>query len=523
MSIQKKNEGRINHASKNIVFGVLLKAYQTLLPFFIRTVMIHYLSMEYVGVNSLFTSILSVLNLAELGVGSAMVFSMYKPIAEDDRITICALMKLYKLYYRIIGIVILSIGLLILPFVPKLINGTVPGNMNIYVLYLLNLGATVFSYWLFAYKNSLLTAFQRSDIISKIQIVSSTIQYVSQIATLIIIKNYYVFLSIALFVQILNNILTAKVANKMYPDIQPKGRLDKETIKEINKRVKNLFTAKVGGVIVNSADSIVISAVLGLTSLAIYQNYFYIISAITGFSTVIYKAVTASIGNSIVMEDVDKNYEDFKTITFFCLIAYGICCSCFLCLLQPFMKIWVGEEHLLAFMMVILFCVYYYTCGLMNLFSLYKDAAGIWHQDRFRPLIEATCNLILNLILVRFIGLYGILLSTIVSMVFVSLPWLYRNLFKFVFNRSNREYTILMSLVIILEIIVCLADYLICACLPDHGMFMFIVKMIVCVVVAVVTHFIVFSRFKRFNKVIDLANRASGNKLVLVIRKFRHK
>lgn len=514
-------QSRIVNASRNIVFGIMLKAYQILLPFVIRTVMIYYLGMEYVGLNSLFTSILSVLNLAELGVGSAMVFSMYEPIAKNDTITICALMKLYKLYYRIIGLVILVAGLIILPFIPKLINGSVPGNMNVYILYLLNLGATVFSYWLFAYKNSLLMAYQRSNIISKIQIFSSSIQYAIQILVIIFIKSYYVFLVISLFIQILNNIITASASNKMYPKIQPHGMLNKVVIKQINQRVKDLFTAKVGGVVVNSVDSIVISAVLGLTSLAIYQNYFYIISAVIGFSTVIYKAVIASIGNSIVTENIDKNYDDFQTITLFCFFVFGICVSCFLCLFQPFMKLWVGETNLLSFKMVILFALYFYVYELESLFSLFKDAAGIWHQDRFRPLFGAGCNLCLNMIFVHIMGLYGILLSTIISMAFLSLPWLHRNLFKYVFRKSSVEYTKMVFTSFLIVVMIGFVDYIVCSFIPDQGVFVFVIKMAVCVIITLVMHLVMFSRFKRFNKVVELFDRATGGKIGIILRKIK--
>lgn len=506
-------QSRIVNASRNIVFGIMLKVYQTLLPFIIRTVMIYYLGMEYVGLNSLFTSVLSVLNLAELGVGSAMVFSMYKPIAQNDTNTICALMKLYKLYYRIIGFVIFVGGLIILPFIPELINGSVPENMNVYILYLLNLGSTVFSYWLFAYKNSMLTAYQRSDIISKIQIVCSSIQYATQILAIIVIKSYYVFLAITLFVQILNNIIISRVSDKMYPNMQPQGILDKDVIKQINHRVKDLFTAKVGGVVVNAVDSIVISAVLGLTSLAIYQNYFYMISAVIGFSTVIFKAVTASIGNSMVTENIDKNYDDFQTITLFCFFVFGICASCFLCLFQPFMKIWVGKTNLLPDLMVILFTIYFYVCELMNLFSMFKDAAGIWHQDRFRPLLEAACNLCLNLVFVHIMGLYGILLSTIISMAFLSLPWLYRNLFKYGFKKSSIEYTKMVFASFLIVAIICFLDYIVCSFIPNQGIIAFVIKMIVCIIITSIMHVVMFSRFKRFKKVVKLFDRAIGGKI----------
>lgn len=224
---------RTKNATRNIFFGILLKIYQILGPFILRTIFIYTLGMQYLGLNSLFTSVLSVLNLAELGVGSAMVFSMYKPIAEDDTKKICALMKLYKFYYRIIGLVILLVGLVLVPFIPKLISGEVPSDINIYVIYILNLLATVLSYWLFAYKNCLIGAHQRNDISSKISLVISTLQYIVQAVLLLVFKNYYLYLVITIATQIFSNIVTAYIANKMYPKYNAIGNLEKSETKTI--------------------------------------------------------------------------------------------------------------------------------------------------------------------------------------------------------------------------------------------------------------------------------------------------
>ena len=177
---------RTKNATRNIIFGLLQRVYQLLVPFVMRTAMIYWLGVEYLGLDGLFTSILSVLNLAELGVGSAMVYSMYKPVAEEDHKTICALMNLYKIYYRIIGFIVLIGGLIICPFVPQLISGGLPKGLNIYVLFLLNLATTVLSYWLFSYKNSLLQAYQRADIVSKVTMIVNTVRYILQFVLLIL-------------------------------------------------------------------------------------------------------------------------------------------------------------------------------------------------------------------------------------------------------------------------------------------------------------------------------------------------
>lgn len=324
---------RTKNATRNIIFGIILKGYQIVVPFLMRTAMIYLMGVKYLGLNSLFTSILQVLNLAELGVGSAMVYSMYRPIADDNNVVICALMRLYRTYYRVIGLVIAVIGGLLTPFIPKLISGDIPESINIYVLYLLNLGATVLSYWLYAYKNSILQAHQRTDVVSKVTLMTSTIQYGLQLLILWLFKNYYLYVIVLLATQALTNIVTAIWADKLYPQFKPKGDVVLKERKAINRRIRDLFTAKLGGTIVSSADTIVISAFLGLSMLAVYQNYYYIMNSVLGFVLIIYSSCTAGIGNSLVMESEEKNYFDFKGASVSTVAGFA---SYILCCLVPF-------------------------------------------------------------------------------------------------------------------------------------------------------------------------------------------
>ncbi|MCM1270583.1 MAG: oligosaccharide flippase family protein [Ruminococcus flavefaciens] len=435
---------RTKNASRNIFFGIVLKTYQIVLPFILRTIIVHELGTEYLGLNSLFTSVLQVLNLAELGVSSAMVFSMYKPVTENDATKICALLNLYKLYYRLIGLFILVVGLILTPFIPKLISGDIPNDMNVHVLYLINLTSTVFSYWLFAYKNSIFLAHQRTDISSKATIVTDTIKYGLQISFIYLTHNYYYYVLVLLAVQLLNNILIAILSNKLYPDYKPIGTLNSSEVMGIKQRIKDLFTSKLGGTIINSADTIVISSFLGLTTLAIYQNYYYILSAVMGFVSIIFNSITAGVGNSMILKSREENYHDFKVFTFLVCSVCGFCISCFVSLFQPFMTLWMGEDKLLPFLIVVLLVVYFWFYELIMAISVYKDAAGIWHSDRFRPLISGVVNLALNLVLVNFIHLYGIVLSSVLAMLFISLPWIIKNVFSEVFHFDIKEYCIML-------------------------------------------------------------------------------
>lgn len=498
---------RTKNATKNIVFGTILKLYQIIVPFLMRTAMIYLLGVEYLGLNSLFTSILQVLNLVELGVGSAMVYSMYKPIAKDDEVEICALMKLYKIYYRIIGSVILVLGMILCPFIPHLIKSNVPADMNVYILYILNLLATVFSYWLFAYKNCLLSAHQRTDVTSKITIIINTIMYVAQFLLLFIFRNYYFYVIALLLGQITINIATAFVVDKMYPNYQAKGNLPKEEIKEINKRVKDLFTAKIGGVIVNSVDTIVISAFLGLSTLAVYENYFYILKALIAIVAVIFSSCTAGIGNSIIMESKEKNFRDFNKFTFIIFWLAGLFSCCLIGLYQNFMILWVGKDLLLDFSCVICLVIYFFVYEINAVLLLYKDAAGIWHKDRFRPLVTALTNLILNLILVNVIGLYGVLLSTVLSSVIIGFPWLVQNLFTEIFKESPKKYLIKILKYTILTIITCVITYWACNLINCNTFITLIIKAIICVIIPNVFYAVTCYRSSEMQEAISLVKK----------------
>lgn len=500
-------ESRVGNAGRNVVFGMLLRGYQILMPFLMRTAIMYYMGKEYLGLNSLFGSVLLVLNLAELGVGSAMVYSMYQPIVDGDKREICALLKLYRKYYRLIGLLIAVVGLVLTPFIPYLVKAGVPSDINIYVIYLLNLLCTVMSYWLFAYKNSLLTAHQRNDIASKVMLATNTLQYLIQFFVVIGLKDYYIYLVVSIITQVFTNIITAYWATKLYPEYKPEGDLEPARIQGINGKIKDLFTMKLGVVIVSSVDSITISAFLGLTVLGVYGNYNYILTAVFGIIKVVFDSCTAGIGNSILTETPEKNYADLKKLTFVVLWLSGFCSVCLLCLYQPFMKIWAGEDNLLDYSAVICFVLYFFMDRMMQLLITYKDAAGIWHEDRFRPIITALVNLTLNVILVQIIGINGVLLSTVLSILFVGVPWILHNLFTVLFKRSMREYIQKLLLYSAVTLVVSVICILLCDLIADSGIFTLILKGIICCVVANILYFAAYFKTQEFGQAKSLVKR----------------
>ena len=507
---------RTQNTIKNIKAGLVLKIYQMVIPFAIRTIIIYVMGVQYLGLSSLFSSILNVLNLAELGVGSAMVFAMYRPIAHDDEETICALMRQYRKYYRVIGLVIGAAGLLLTPAIPHLITGDVPEGMNVYALYLLNLGATVLTYWMFAYKNCVLQAHQRTDICSSIAIVTYTLQCLLQIIVLVIYKNYYYYVIVALVAQAINNIVTAVMATKLYPQYRPAGKMSRDEIRTIRRKIMDIFTAKVGSVVLKSSDSIVISAFLGLSVLAIYNNYFFIVKSIIGVIEIILSSMMAGLGNSYVTETKEKNYMDLEKFTFMFLWLTGVCTCCFLGMYQPFMEIWTGSELMLGFGAVICFAAYFFVYTLNRLLSIYKDAAGLWHEDRFRPLVTAIVNVGLNLWWINTWGIYGVLLSTVVSMVLIGMPWIIQNLFMSFFGRSlMRRYVSHLLRHVLLTVAAGALVCGLCIWLPIGPWPKLIISALVSVIVPNVLFLICLRKDESFEQSVHFLDRITKHKLGL--------
>ena len=494
---------RINktkNASRNMVYTLIMRSLQMILPFIVRTVVIYYMGIRYAGLNSLFASILQVLNLTELGVGHVMIFSMYKPIAEDDSDTICALMALYRKYYRIIGGVVLAIGLALLPFLPYLVKfDTVPNGINVYILYLMYLGQTVFSYWLFAYRNCLFNAHQRVDILSKVSSIIIVIQYGLQILVVVTLGNYYIYTLIMIVMLIVNNIVVAILSKKMYPQYSPRGKLEKYEIKSINRRVKDLFINKLGSVVVDSADTIVISAFLGLAVLAVYQNYFFVLTSVVGIIGIIFTSLNAGIGNSLVLDSKKKNYKDFEKISFAFMWILGICVAVMFCLYQPFMYVWMGKGFLLPFEMMASFCIYFFVKEIEQLLSLYRNAAGKFHEDRFRTVVSAVVNLALNLILVRQFKLYGILFSTIVSFALIGIPWIIRILFTTVFEKKYwKRYCFKMAVYIVGIAAVSLIAYAACYCIHINKWVDLFLKALICFAITNILFIFMYRKSKLY-------------------------
>ena len=307
--------------------------------------------------------------------------------------------------------------------------------------------------------------------------------------------------------QIITNIYKAVVSKKIYPLYDPKGKLNKKEEKIIRRRVKDLFTSKLGSTITYSADTIIISGFLGLNLLAQYQNYYYIFTSVLGLVGVVYNATRAGIGNSFVCETKEKNLKDLKTFSFLIFGISTCCISCFLGMYQPFMILWVGEKNLLPFSIVICICVMFMLRYYKQLLMTYKDAAGMWHEDRFRPLIAGCANLLLNIVMVQFWGLYGVVLSTIISEFVIEIPWLIHNLFATVFGMSSKKYIFITIKYCMIALIIVVVSGVTTNLLPITGITFFIIRIILSLVIPITFLIVVYFKSEELKESMMIVKR----------------
>lgn len=502
------NENRTIKTVKNTISGFFNKIVNILMPFLIRTIIIYVLGMEYAGLNGLFVSILQVLNLAELGINTAVIYCMYKPMAMNDTQLLCALMKYIRKLYYIIGAVIAGGGLLLIPFLPHLINGSVPDDLNITVMYGIYLLYTVIGYFFYSYKATLLNAGQRVGVISNINTAIIFLQSVTQILTVVIFENYYCYLIMLPFFTLINNLWISFAVKRLYPEITCKNDLPESIKKDIGIHIKGLFVTRICNTTRNALDSIFISAFWGLTTVGIYGNYYYIMYAVTGILNSITTAMTASVGNSLATESIEKNYHDMKKFNFLFNWIVGFCTCCLLTMYQSFMKIWMGEEGLFPFNMVIIFCLYFYFLNIGSIRAVYHDAAGLWWEARYRAVLEAVLNLVLNFALTRTLGTFGTVLGTLISLVFVNYMYgaqiVFKNYFKGI---SVKQYFLDNGKYGLVTLLICFISFNISRKLTVEGLFGFIILLVMNVLIFNGIYFLFFNKTELYKESLSTIKR----------------
>jgi len=411
------NKSRTQNTKRIFSSGILNQLLNTVFPFINRTVIIYSLGSEFAGLSGLFSSILQVLSLADFGFSMVIVAYLYEPIARNDRDAINRILAWIRKIYYIVGCAILSIGALSTPFLTHFIHGSYPDSINIYVLFLIYLFNSGISYFLFAYKEVLLIADQRKDIISNIHSVVKVCVNALQFLVLIVFKNYYLYALLLIFGTIISNLLVNRVVKKRYPYLNISSGKAVITA-DVKKELIGLMINRLSNVSRNAFDSLIISSTLGLVAAAIYGSYYMIYNAVMGFTAIISGSMQASVGNSIVVKSEKENFGNLLDFSLLYSWITGWCSVTMACLYQPFMKLWVGEELMLSNTDMLLFAAYFYFINMNHMRNQYILGNAFWWKLKWAYLAEAIGNLVLNIILGKLFGITGVLIATILTIFF---------------------------------------------------------------------------------------------------------
>ncbi len=501
-----KNSRTVN-VIKNAIGGIGGQIFTSIFMFVCRTYFIKLLGATYLGINGLFSNILSMLSLAELGIGPAIVFSMYKPIAENDEIHVARLMNFYKNAYRIVALVVAVIGICLLPFLEFLIKDA-PDAVNLKLIFVLILSNTVVSYF-YAYKGSMLNADQKAYVTVIFRNIFSVVQNVLQIVVLITTGNFILYLITQIITTFLGNLCQAIYVDKKYPFLvkYKQERIDKSERADIMKRVRGMMMHKLGGFVLNSTDNLVISKFVGVIAVGIYSNYLMIINLVKTFVHQLSGSIGASVGNLIASESKEKSYSVFNSILLVYFWIYSFCTICFWVMFQPFIEWWIGDEFLLGGATLFLVLINFYCTGIQDCVNTFTNATGLFWETRHKPIFECIINLGVSVVLAYKIGIAGVFIGTLAS--YICTFWINPVLiFKKQFKKNVTVYFMKFIMYLIITVAVSLSLGAICNNIFDNAtLFTILMRALMCIVVPNLLYLILFGTTQEFRYCYNLVRK----------------
>lgn len=497
---------RIDNSLKNIKYTSLAQMVNFIIVFVSRRIFVHVLSTEYLGLNGVFSNILSMLSLAELGLGTAICFCLYKPIYDKDEKTINSIMLFYKKAYTLIGALVFIIGAALTPFLDFIVEElpTIPYIRLIYLLFVFNSAASYF----FVYKKTLLIADQKQYISNVIHQATVLIMNMLQIVFLLITHNYFSYLIIMIACTLGQNIFVSMLVNKRYPYLNLKNAepLDKATKKEVFKNIKAMTSHRVGGVVVNGTTNIIMAKFVSVVSVGLYSNYFLIKNTLISLVTILFQSITSSVGNlGAETDDGNKKESVFDALNLIGAWVIGFSSICLFILFNPFITLWVGDEYLFDVGIVSLIVVNFYMLGMRQPVLTTRDALGIFWYDRHKPIVESVINLVASIPLAIYMGVSGVLLGTLISTVTTSLwvePYV---LYKHGFKKKATSYFVKYLAYTFVTVFAGGVCIIICNSLTISNVYLlFVTKAIICAIIPNVIFLLAYFKTKPFKLLFNI-------------------
>ena len=481
-------KSRTYNSSLNLLSSFGKQMITLILGFVSRWFFIKILGASYLGINGLFANIISVLSMADLGFGSAIVYSMYKPLAENNERKLAALLQFYKRVYKVIALVISVIGFSLIPFLKYLVKLDTPIE-HIEIYYILFLANVIISY-LYSYKMCIITADQKDYLLNIYSFVFTIIQFVLQLVVLFALKNYIVYLVVQILCSFANNVFSSRKAVQHYPFIINKEKLSSAEKQEISKNIKSMFLYKIGGVLLNNTDNILISTLVGTITVGFYSNYSMIVQSIDTFARMFFSSINAGIGNLSVSEDIEYQFKIYKIVDFIAYMIYGFCTVCLFILMGDFIELCYGKEYRLETIICALIVINFYIPGIISANSVYRNATGMFKQMKYLLIITSFINLVLSVILGIKYGLFGIFLATGVSRLLTNVWYepmiLYK---KYIITHLSRDVILILVLVVV---------NFTCKICRHLNIVSFLVKTIICGATTLLLLIIIYWRTEEF-------------------------
>lgn len=435
------NTSRIENSIRNVKYTAIAQAVNFLIVFLSRRIFVIILSTEYLGLNGTFSNVISMLSLAELGLGSAICFCLYKPIYDKDEKTVNSIMAFYKKAYNLIGLIVLAVGSALIPFLNFIVE-ELPNIQHIRLIYFLFVLNSAVSYF-FIYKKTLLIADQKQYISNLIHQLFVFLINLFQIVFLLVTHNYFSYLVIMIAGTVIQNIAVSVIVDKRYKFLDCKNAepLSPEQRKEIFKKIGAMASHRVGGVIVNGTDNLIIAKCVSVVSVGLYSNYFLVKNTLISVISLMFQSITSSVGNLGAEEGSEKRREEvFDALNLIGAMVLGFSSVCLFVLFNPFVTLWVGKEYLLDLKTVGIIVLNFYMLGMRQPVLTVRDALGIFWYDRHKPIAESIINLVFSIPLAFKYGIFGVLIGTLISTVATSLwvePFV---LYKYGFNKKTFVY-----------------------------------------------------------------------------------
>lgn len=495
---------------KNMITAVSSNVLTIIVGLVAQAVFIKILGSEYLGLNGLFSNVISMLGIVELGMGSAIIYNMYKPIAENDHEKIKSLMQFYKKSYRIITLIISIIGIMIIPFIKYIVDiESITVDINVYLVYILFLLETICSYIL-SYKRSMLYADQKEYITNIIHMGYTVLVNTMQLTFLYFTHDYYLYLIIKVMMRLVENIVISSYVNRRYSYLLDNNvtKLDSKTEKDIFQKIRALFFHKIGTFIVSGTDNIIISKYLGLVTVGLYSNYYMIINAVQTVINHIIQATRASVGNLLVTESKTKQFDVFNKIRF---VNFWISCFSSICIfviMDSFITIWIGYKFVLPTKVLLVLVINFFIVSSRSTYGAFKEAAGIFYEDRFVPIIESLLNIVLSIIFVKKFGLMGVFMGTIGSGLVL---WCYsypKYVYNKLFGRKISDYMKETIYYFIIFILIAGFTYSLAILISSDNVYLqFISNVLIALIVPNVIMLLLFSKDENFKYFINMIKR----------------